>query len=126
MRGYELNLLDGEYAVWKLPPDAGIPSNVRGDLLSVTQTRDEMSVVSSVDSVPSDAEVEAGWTCLKVAGPLAFERTGVLASLSAPLAEAKIPIFVVSTFDTDYLLLPQKSFERARGVLEVAGHSVTG
>lgn len=124
MRGHELTLLDGEYAIWKLPPDAEVPSNIRGNFLSVTQTRDELSVVSSVEGVPSDAEVEAGWACLKVAGPLEFELTGVLASLSAPLAEAKIPIFVVSTFDTDYVLVHLENLENARRVLEAAGHNI--
>ena len=96
-----------------------------GDFLSVTRTPDEVSVVSLVDDVPEDAEVEAGWSCLKVAGPLAFELTGVLASLSGVLANAAIPIFVVSTFDTDYLLVRTQDLARAREALEADGHQVT-
>jgi hypothetical protein len=59
-----------------------------------------------------------------VEGPLAFETTGVLAALSAPLAEAEIPIFVVSTFDTDYLLVKGEDLERACVALRGEGHII--
>ena len=125
MKGHHLTLLDGEYAVWKAASGVDAPVTGGGDFLSVTRTPDEVSVVSLVDDVPEDAEVEAGWSCLKVAGPLAFELTGVLASLSGVLANAAIPIFVVSTFDTDYLLVRTQDLARAREVLEADGHQVT-
>ncbi len=55
-------------------------------------------------------------------GPLAFELTGVLASLASPLAAAGVPIFALSTFDTDYLLIPGDALEQALGALDAAGH----
>ena len=65
---------------------------------------------------------EGGWRCLRVRGPLAFSETGVLASLASPLAAAGVPIFVLSTFDTDYLLIPGDRLETALRALATAGH----
>jgi hypothetical protein len=79
----------------------------------MTRTEDELSIVSSTRDVPPGVDAEMGWRCLKVEGPLAFEMTGVLAALSAPLATAEIPIFVVSTYDTDYLLVKAADLEKA-------------
>lgn len=55
--------------------------------------------------------------CFKVEGPLGFSMTGVLSQIAGPLADAKIPIFVVLTFDTDYLLVKDKHFEQSSIVL---------
>jgi hypothetical protein len=59
-----------------------------------------------------------------VEGPLAFEMTGVLAALSVPLAEAGIPIFVISTYDTDYLMVKSADLECACATLRGEGHIV--
>ena len=97
----KLTVLPGEYSVWRLAANAPLPSIEADEFVSMTRTADELSVVSSSDAVPVGVSVEAGWRCLKVEGPLPFEMTGVLAGLSSPLAEAGIPIFAISTFDTD-------------------------
>jgi hypothetical protein len=122
-----LRLLEGELAVWRLPPDAAVPLPPPGaPLWSVTRTADELSVVSVPAQAPSQAAVETGWRALAVVGPLSFSMTGVLASLSSALAEAAVPIFVISTFDTDYLLVKEANLERAINALEQAGHSLSG
>ncbi len=90
----------------------------------MARTDEELSIVSSTTDVPAGAKAEAGWRCLKVEGPLAFEMTGVLAGLSAPLARADVPIFVVSTYDTDYLLVKVVNLEKACSALGAAGHIV--
>lgn len=120
----EIQVLPGEYAVWQLPADALLPRIEGAGFLSVTRTPDEVSVVSPADSVPDGVPAETGFRCLAVAGPLAFDLTGVVAGLSTPLAEAEVPIFVVSTFDTDYLLVRSRDLQRACGVLEDAGHRI--
>jgi hypothetical protein len=122
LSGSVLRLMAGEYAVWKLPPDAPAPQLTDDGFSSVTRTPTELSVVSPAAAVPPDVEAESGWRCLEVAGPLSFELTGVLAGLSAPLAATGVPIFVVSTFDTDYLLVKARDLDRARTALEQAGH----
>jgi hypothetical protein len=124
LTGSVLRLMSGEYAVWKLPPDAPAPQLASDGFSSITRTLSELSVVSPAAAVPPDVEAESGWRCLEVAGPLAFELTGVLAGLSAPLASAGIPIFVVSTYDTDYLLVKSRDLDRATTALELSGHRV--
>lgn len=79
-------------------------------------------MVCPEEAVPAEVRGERGWRCLAVRGPLAFELTGVLASLAAPLAAAGVPIFALSTFDTDYLLIPGARLETALDVLHTAGH----
>ena len=61
---------------------------------------------------------------MKVHGPIPFEMTGVLASIINPLADAKIPVFAMATFDTDYVLVKQETLERAAEALRKAGHLV--
>jgi hypothetical protein len=119
-----LNLLEGEFSVWRLAADAEIPEVDPSSFLSVTRTEKELSVVSSTTEVAQGARAESGWRCLRVEGPLPFAMTGVLAALSAPLAEAGIPIFVISTFDTDYLLVKSADLERACSALRDASHTV--
>jgi hypothetical protein len=119
-----LTVLSDEFSVWRLAADAPLPSIEPNRFLSMTRTDDELSVVSPSMDVPSGATVETGWSCLRVEGPLAFEMTGVLAALSAPLAKAEIPIFVVSTYDTDYLLVKAANLERACATLKDEGHVV--
>ncbi len=121
----EIQVLPGEYAVWQLPADAPPPRIEGAGFLSVTRTPDELSVVSPADSVPDGVPAETGFRCLAVAGPLAFDLTGVVAGLSTPLAEAEVPIFVISTFDTDYLLVRSEDLSRARRALTAAGFQIT-
>jgi hypothetical protein len=120
-----LTVLSGEFSIWRLAADATLPEADPGSFLSVTRTDDELSIVSSATEVPSGARTESGWRCLRVEGPLPFALTGVLAALSAPLAEAGVPIFVISTYDTDYLLVKSVDLERACSALRGDGHVVT-
>jgi hypothetical protein len=117
-------VLADEFSVWRLAADAQLPSIQSGRFLSMTRTDDELSIVSPSRNAPAGVTTESGWRCLKVEGPLAFEMTGVLAALSAPLARAEIPIFVVSTYDTDYLLLKAVDLNAACDALRDEGHSV--
>ena len=121
----ELRVLPGEYAVWRLPADAAMPQIEAGAILSLTRTPDEVSVVSVADAVPESVRAERGFRCLAVTGPLDFDITGVVAAISAPLAAAEIPIFVVSTFDTDYLLVRSEHLDRAVQTLTTAGFRIT-
>ena len=75
---------------------------------------------------PEAVRVKAGWSALEILGPLDFALTGILASFAVPLAEAGIPIFAISTFDTDYLLVKTLRLEEAIEVLSAAGHKRKG
>jgi len=79
-----------------------------------------------VGVIDSSLRVERGWTALKLEGPFPFSMTGILASFLRPLADAKIPIFAISTFDTDYVLIKQDDLPRAQVALKAAGHELAG
>lgn len=120
----KLIVLDGTYTIAKLPSDAALPAWAgNGPLFSITRTEDELSVVCLESQVPTWVRKEGGWRSLRVAGTIDFAEVGVLASLASPLAEAGIGLFVISTFDTDYLLVKEADWERTREVLIMAGHS---
>jgi hypothetical protein len=118
----------GELAVVRLPPDAHVPpwafSAAPGALWSMTRTDDELSLVRAAEAVPSDARAERGWRALRIAGTIDFALTGVLASVLAPLGEAAISIFALSTYDTDYVLVREQALGAAVDALRAAGHDV--
>jgi hypothetical protein len=120
-----LIVVDGVFAVCKLDSGAQIPPwATAGNLFSITRTAEELSVVCRQDAVPDGINCERGWRCLRVAGTIPFSVVGVLASLTAPLAEAGIGVFAISTFDTDYLLVKAQDLERAVDVLRRRGHTI--
>jgi hypothetical protein len=123
----KLHTLDELYAVARLEPDDELPTWLRGGhFWSATRSDSELSIVCRQDDVPTEASAERGWCALEVAGPLDFSLTGVVASLVTPLAEAEVPIFVLSTFETDYLLVREQDLHRAVEALTRAGHDVDG
>lgn len=124
MSSLRLRVMPGEYAVWQLPPDAPLPLADPTEFLSITRTADELSIVSPVDAVAVGAPAETGWRCLQVVGPLSFELTGILAALSGSLARSEIPIFVISTYDTDYLLVRSHDLDQTCSTLRKEGHVI--
>ena len=118
-------VLDEKFAVCQLPAGSAIPQWATGDrFFSVTQTSEELSIVCEQRRVPPGVRLEADWVALKLEGPFPFAMTGVLASFLQPLAQAGIPIFAVSTFDTDYVLLKQEKLEQALHALKAAEHEL--
>ena len=117
--------LDGIFAVCRLGADAPIPSWATAALFSsITRTADELSIVCRQDAVPPGVVSEPGWRCLRLAGTIAFSAVGVLAGLTAPLADTGVSVFAVSTFDTDYLLVKAADLERAVNALRGQGHHI--
>lgn len=124
-RRLRLEVVAGRYAVVRLGPGERLPDWAGGGpFVSITRTDAELSVVCPEEVVPAGAQAERGWRCLRVAGPLGFGTTGVLASLAGPLASSGVSIFVVSTYDTDYLLLQERDLDRGLDALGRAGHDV--
>jgi hypothetical protein len=120
-----LTLLPTALAVCRLPPGSAAPPWLgAGPLCSITWTDAETSVVSPDADVPPTVRAERGWRAFRVEGPLDFALTGVLAGLTAPLAAAGVPVFALSTFDTDYLLVRVAAAERAAEALRSAGWPV--
>ena len=93
-------------------------------LYSITRTADELSVVAPSSVIPEGIRREGGWRALQVEGPLELSLTGILASLAVPLAEAGIPIFAISTYDTDLVLVQEKDLNAATDALARSGWDV--
>lgn len=121
-----LTLLPQTYAVCRLSPTAPVPAWADGQgFVSISRNADELSVVCPQERVPGGVKADLEWRCFKFQGPFAFNETGILASVLEPLAQAKIGIFAVSTFDTDYLLIKSENLEPTLQALKSAGHTVS-
>jgi hypothetical protein len=119
-----LRVLEETFAVCRLDADAPFPDWAGGELVSLTRTAEELSVVCPERVVPEGVCREGGWRCLQVAGTLDFATVGVLASLVGPLSRAGISVFVLSTFDTDYLMVKEENLAHALDELEQSGHRI--
>ena len=120
----KLETLADTFAVCRLTAADPIPAWAGGEVVSITRTAEELSIVCSQDRVPQQVVREGDWRCLRVVGPLDFSLVGVLATLSGTLAAAHISLFAISTFQTDYLLVRQVDLAAAVASLVAAGHDV--
>ena len=121
----KLKILNEEFAIHRFPPKSEIPSNIyASNFFSISKTDDEVSIVcdSSIDIKSEKSEV--GWSCFKVLGPLDFSLTGILAKISSCLAESNISIFVISTYDTDYILVSTEKMQQAISSLIDCGYLI--
>jgi uncharacterized protein len=117
--------LPGPYAIVRLAPDSPVPDwATKGDFTSITRTADELSIVCPATNLPPDVHSIHRWICLKLEGPFPFELTGVLLSFIEPLSGNGVPIFAISTYDTDYVLLQEESSATAIELLKRAGHEM--
>ena len=121
-----LSVLEPRLAVVQLPAGTGMPWwAATSSFLSFTRTADEDSLVCEEARVPQGLTAQRGFRALRVEGTLPFHLTGVLASLTTPLADAAVPVFVVSTYDTDYVLVDESVLPNAIEVLRKAGHTIS-
>ena len=124
----ELDELPETYAICRLPHGASAPW-ASGVLSSVTRSAREAegtTVISDEATVPGDVEANRGWRAVRIVGIFDFGEVGVLGAVLNPLARADVPVLVVCTFETDYILVKAARFDRVRGVLLDAGHRFTG
>jgi hypothetical protein len=113
-------------AVCRLDPGTSIPNwAIARSFFSITRTTEELSIVCAQDAVPHGILCERGWRCLRVAGTIPFSVVGILASLTAPLAEAGISVFAISTFNTDHLLVKEKDLAVTVDVLRRQGSVIS-
>jgi len=114
--------LDLDLSVCKLSSNEEVPKWVNAEgFFSVTQTDEELSIVCPTSAIPTGIEItkEDGWKAFKIEGVLDFSLTGILKTVIDPLAEEKISVFTVSTYNTDYVLVKKEDFLRAKEVLAV-------
>ena len=108
----EIEIIEGRFAVCQVQDIAGL--NFADDFLFIGKTDEELSVVCKEESLPTDRiACDNGWRAFRVKGALDFALVGILAKISATLAEAGISIFAVSTYRTDYVLVKGEVFEEA-------------
>jgi hypothetical protein len=125
MQGLSLAILSDSFAVCKLRADENTPSWApSGSFSSLTRTPDELSIVCPQELVPEGIQAVKGWKSLKVEGKLDFTLVGILSSLTSSLAQVGIVVFVISTYDTDYIFVKESDLDRAVGALRNAGHDV--
>jgi len=117
--------LRGPYAICKLDAAAAIPDwGATGAFSSITRASGELSIICEEANVPPDTKAERGFSCLRLEGPFDFQAIGILESLLAPLAQHGVPVFAISTYDTDWILIQNKHWEKALSVLRDAGHEM--
>ncbi len=118
-----LTVLPERLAVCQLPTTVPLPAGLHDlPFWSLTRTPTELSLVVPETHVPPGCTAELGWAGLRVEGPLDFALIGILAGLSATLAQAGVSIFALSTYDTDYILVRSADLPAARAALLAAGY----
>ncbi len=120
-----LHVLDEPFSIHRLAPGAAIPAVVLACTFHwIGRTNEETSIVCPSEVAVPGARTEPGWSCIKVIGPIDFAVTGLFAEISRVLAEAEISIFALSTFNTDYLLVPSSRIDEAATVLRRDGYGI--
>ena len=121
----DLEVLPGRFAICRLTPGRAVPAwAIREGFHSVTRTAEELSIVCLERHLPARQRAQRGWRLLRVKEPLEFSLTGILASLTGPLAAAGISIFSISTYETDYLLVKSTTLKAAVATLRATGHRI--
>ena len=119
----KLRILRERFSVCKQPMDAVI--DLHNPFTFVSRTDDELSLVCITENVPQSIIArEDGWKAFRIEGELDFGLVGILARIASILAENSIPLFVVSTYNTDYVLVKEDRFEKALYYLEQAGYEL--
>lgn len=123
----DLLILDGLYAVCRLDPGNEIPEwSAESDFLSVVRSSDELSIVCRQNLVPREIRCNRNLRLLRIAENLDFEMVGILNRLLQPLEKAGVAVFVVSTYDTDYVMVASRKLKEAAAVLKTEGHRIKG
>lgn len=108
-------------AICRFPPDAPLPAwvfHASAEFWSLTRTPEELSLICPVDDLPPSIERwEGPFRAFLLEGPIPMATVGLLHALTAPLAEAEVPVIALGTHDTDLLLVRSEHLERARSAL---------
>ena len=118
-----LSILEETYIIHKLDQSTNLPEElIECEFYSLSNSQEELSLVCPEQMLIQSENSSPNWKCLKVAGPLDLKLTGILAGLSDTLSRAKISIFAISTFETDYILIQKQVLETAKSALKSAGY----
>jgi len=123
---YPLKILSGLYSVHSFAPDAEVPVlDHQQSLFSVTRTDEELSVICDSALILDSISREEDFKCMKIEAVLEFSLVGVLSSITSLLAEAKVSVFALSTFNTDYILFKSADLNTVTTCLQEGGYSVS-
>jgi hypothetical protein len=113
------------FAICQLGSQSPVPGWVYDcDFFSITRTHTELSIICPEMNIPDNITSSRGWRVIKIEGKFDFNEIGVLNSITTPLAKAQISLLTTSTYDTDYILIQESHYDRARLVLKNAGHQL--
>lgn len=119
----ELKKIDHKLTVCKVADVSDI--DMSADFYFIGKTDEELSLVCRTEDTPAQTTArDDGWRGFRIQGVLDFSLIGILSKLSGILAENKIGIFAVSTYNTDYILVKEENFERALDILAAEGYTV--
>jgi hypothetical protein len=120
-----INILPDTYSIYRFKSESEIPGWIySSEFCSITKTKDEISVVASQADEAVDLQCNRDWRVLKIAGPLDFSLIGIVADVSTALSDKNIPLFIISTYDTDYILVKQNDLIAGIKALEEKGHKI--
>lgn len=120
-----LKLNNENFSIHSLMVNSEIPKEVfKAPIYFIAKTYGEISIVLPSSYVLDSDDVETGWQALEVVGPLDFSLTGILSNISSVLADEKISIFAISTFDTDYILVKKNTVNAAISALRLNHYQV--
>lgn len=118
-----LQVLKQDFSVCKVKDLSEV--NIKDEFCFIGKTDEELSVVCDTLEVPKETlERDDHWKAFRICGVLDFSLIGILSKISGVLAEEKIGIFAVSTFNTDYVLTKKENFNKALEALEKAGYTI--
>lgn len=119
----EIERIDYDFSICKVPDFSQVKFDAQ--YCFIGKTDEEKSLVCLTDDVPENAiECDDGWKGFRIQGTLDFSLVGILAGISKVLADHKIGIFAVSTYNTDYILTKRGSYEKALQALMEAGYKI--
>lgn len=121
----KLKLYFEKYAICRLGKNEKIPSWINTEkFYSITKTQEELSIVCLDENIDENIKCERDWRILKIQGPLDFSLVGILSKISTLLAQNNISIFVVSTYDTDYILVKEANIEKTIKLMIENGYDI--
>jgi hypothetical protein len=124
---HNLKVLQKKFTIIKFQPDSVLPEWIYlSEFYSITKTQEELSVVTEqTDSLKENITASKDWRVLKIVGPLDFSLIGVIADISNILKDARVPIFTISTYNTDYILVKQIDLDVAIKALRDKNYNIT-
>jgi hypothetical protein len=124
---FHFEILARKYAICKFKSNAILPDWIySSEFYSITRTTEELTVILiQTDEISQDIVCSKDWRILKVAEQLDLSLIGIIADISGILKEKKIPIFTISTYDTDYFLIREKDLNTGIKALKDKGHKIS-